>query len=276
VQLKTMIHLNKFYRFWKRLALALPLASAAIMPGTAGAVSEETFDVLQIGTATYRNVTVTTKEKNYVFILHSAGMTNLKVADLTPELRTKLGYEDPAAAAPPTKTPTAWAKQTLSKLDVPKVKNIEAQVAGLWTPDGIRAKLPLQEITPKVLWTLVGLAIAAWLFHSYCCLLICQKAGSEPGPLIWIPLLQLLPLLKAASMSFWWLIVFLVPGINLIAQVVWFFKIAQARGKGLGMALLLVFPLTCPFAMLYLAFSGGTPRRKVGPRRVQIMTLETA
>jgi len=259
-----------------RRLLGILLTVAGMAAVDVKASLEQTFSVLQVGTTTYRNVTVTTKEKNYVFILHSAGMTNLKVADLTPELRTKLGYEDPAAAAPPTKTPTAWAKQTLSKLDVPKVKNIEAQVASLWTPDGIRAKLPLQEITPKVLWAFVGLAIAAWLFHSYCCLLICQKAGSEPGPLIWVPLLQLLPLLKAASMSFWWFVGFLVPGINLIAQVVWFFKIAQARGKGLGMALLLVFPLTCPFAMLYLAFSGGTPRRKEGPRRVQIMTLETA
>jgi hypothetical protein len=219
---------------------------------------------------------VTTKSKNYVFILHSTGMTNIKVADLTPELRTQLGYEDPAAKPAQPKTPTAWAKQTLSKLEVPKVKNLEAQVAGFWTPDAIRARLPLKEITPTTLWALVGLALAAYLFHSYCCLLICRKAGVEPGPLVWIPLLQLFPLLKAASMSPWWFVAFLLPGINLLAQVVWFFKIARARGKGLGIALLLIFPLTCPFAMLYLAFSGGSPRKKERLGRVPIMTLETA
>lgn len=266
---------SKAFKPVMRRLIGLLFLVAGMAAVDVNASLEQNFSVLQVGTTTYHNVTVTTKEKNYVFILHSAGMTNLKVADLTPELRAKLGYEDPAAAAP-TKTPTAWAKQTLSKLDVPKVKNFEAQVAGLWTPNAIRAKLPLQEITPKILWALIGLGIAAWLFHSYCCLLICQKAGSEPGPLIWVPVLQLLPLLKAASMSLWWFFAFLVPGINLIAQVVWFFKIAQARGKGLGMALLLVFPLTCPFAMLYLAFSGGSPRQKEAPRRMQIMTLETA
>jgi hypothetical protein len=240
------------------------------------AALEQTFNLFQVGTTTYRNVTVTTKDKNYVFILHSAGMTNIKVADLTPELRAKLGYEDPAAAPAPSKTPTAWAKQTFSKLEVPKVKNLEAQVAGLWTPNAIRAKLPLQEINPSALWAIVGLVLAAYLFHSYCCLLICRKSGSEPGPLIWVPVLQLFPLLKAASMSPWWFLAFLVPGINLIAQVVWFFKIAQARGKGLGIALLLVFPLTCPFAMLYLAFSGGNPRIKPRSRPMGIMTLGTA
>ncbi len=237
---------------------------------------EQTFNVFQVGTTTYRNVTVTTKNKNYVFILHSAGMTNIKVADLTPELRTQLGYEDPAATAAQSKTPAAWAKQTLSKLDVPKVKNLQAQVAGMWTPSAIRAKLATLTVSPKDLWILVGLVFALYLFHSYCCLLICQKAGGEPGPLIWVPVLQWLPMLKAASMSPLWLFVFLVPGVNLIALVLWFFKIAHACGKGLGVALLLVFPLTFPFAMLYLAFSGGRPRIKTSSRRVPIMTLETA
>jgi len=258
-------------RLFGILFLAACLSAVDVRAGL-----EQTFNVFQVGPTTYRNVTVTTKNKNYVFILHSAGMTNIKVADLTPELRTKLGYEDPAATPPQSKTPTARAKQTLSKLEVPKVKNLEAQVAGLWTPNAIRAKLSLQEIRPSALWALGGLVLAAYLFHSYCCLLICRKSGREPGPLIWVPVLQLLPLLKAASMSPWWFVAFLVPGINLIAQVVWFFKIAQARGKGLGIALLLVFPLTCPFAMLYLAFSGGSPRIKARSRPVGIMTLGTA
>lgn len=240
------------------------------------AALEQTFKVFQVGTTMYRNVTVTTKNKNYIFILHADGMTNIKVADLSPELRTELGYEDPAATPAQSKTPTAWAKQTLSKLEVPKVKNLEAQMAGLWRPNAIRATLPVQEISPKALWILAGLFLAAYLFHSYCCLLICQKSGCEPGPLIWVPVLQLFPLLKAASMSPWWFVAFLVPGISLIAQVVWFFKIARARGKGLGIALLLVFPLTCPFAMLYLAFSGGSPRTKAPSRPVGIMTLGTA
>src|SRR5437764_116939 len=75
----------------------------------AQAALEQSFEMLQVGTATYHNVTVTTKNKNYVFILHSKGMTNLKVSDLTPELRAKLGYEDLSAAAVKTNSPVAWA-----------------------------------------------------------------------------------------------------------------------------------------------------------------------
>jgi hypothetical protein len=88
-------------------------------------------------------------------------------------------------------------------------------------------------------------------------------------------LLQLFPLLKAAVMSPWWFLAFLVPGVNLVAQVVWCVKITRARGKAFLIALLLMFPLTSPFAALYLAFSDGKRPRKE-PRRVAIMTLETA
>jgi hypothetical protein len=267
---------NKALEAMARRLLGILFLVACLWAVDVKAALEQTFNVFQVGTTTYRNVTVTTKNTNYVFILHSTGMANIKVADLTPELRTQLGYEDPAATAAQRKTPTAWAKQTLSKLEVPKVENLRAQVSSMWTPNAIRAKLPIQEITPRVLWALVGLVLAAYLFHCYCWLLICQKAGCESGPLIWVPVLQLVPMLKAASMSLWWFLAFLLPGINLIAQVVWFFKIAQACGKGLGTAFLLVFPLTCPFAILYLAFSGGSPRIKAKLRRVPIMTLETA
>src|ERR1051325_5010067 len=56
---------------------------------------EETFPVLTIGTQTYTNVTVTTKAKNYVMLMHSTGLANIKVSELTPALRDKLGYGPP-------------------------------------------------------------------------------------------------------------------------------------------------------------------------------------
>lgn len=254
--------------------LALAVCAFLLWPFGANAALEQSFDVLKIGTTTYRNVTVTTKSKNYIFILHSTGMTNIKVNDLPPDLRTQLGYDLPPAPESKTNTPAVWARQALGKIEVPQVKQLESGLLGLYH-SGPASRISLPPLTRNFL--LIGLAVllALYLFHSYCCMLICRKTGSEPGILVWLPVLQLLPLLKAAGMSLWWFLVFLVPGLNLIAQVWWFIKITQARGKGFLVALLLIFPLTSPFAAMYLAFS-GSPRPRKETRRVEIMTLEAA
>ena len=238
-------------------------------------MAEQSFDLLRIGATTYRNVTVTTRSKDYIFILHSTGMTNLKVGDLPADVRTKLGYADPAATSAQTNASALWARQTLSKIDLPQVKQFEQQLMG-WSGIGPASiESSVEELSPKGLLVVVAILLALYLFHSYCCLLICAKAGSPPGALVWVPLLQLFPLLKAAAMPLWWFVVFLVPGLNVIAHIVLCIKLAQARRKTFLVALLLIFPLSSPFAAAYLAFSGGRPRRK-DDRRIEIMTLETA
>ena len=65
------------------------------------AANDETFGVLQVGDHTYHDVTVRTKAKDYVFILHSSGMTSIKVTQLPIEVRQKLGYTEKAPALTP-------------------------------------------------------------------------------------------------------------------------------------------------------------------------------
>lgn len=255
----------------------LILAMALLMPSLVRATLEQSFDVLQVGATTYRNVTITTKNKNYIFVVHSQGMASIKVSDLSSDVLVKLGIQDPKAIEVKTNTPTAWAKQTLAKLDSQDVKQVRAQLAGIFGPGNPLARFHEAPISRNALLIAGAALFAFYLFHCYCCLLICRKAAGEPGALIWVPLFQLFPLLKAASMSPWWFAGFLVPGLNLIAQILWCVKISQARGKGFWAALFLIFPLTSPFAALYLAFSGGANSKKQHRnRRVEIMTLEAA
>jgi hypothetical protein len=251
------------------------LIALLFVPIGASAALEQTFDVVQIGTTTYRNVTVTTKTKNYIFILHSTGMTNIKVADLPQDLRTKLGYEDPAAAKTKPNLSAVWAKQTLSKIELPQMKRIQEQLSGFLNQGQKGMPLRLPALSRDVLIIAASALLGLFLLQSYCCMLICRKVGTEPGVWAWLPLLQLFPMLRAASMSLWWFAGFLIPGFNLVALILWSVRITQARGKGLWVAILLIFPLSSPFAVLYLAFSG--PRRaKKADRRVEIMTLEAA
>lgn len=255
---------NKRAGQWCRWLVVLLLWAAM----GAHAALEEKFDVLQIGTHTYKNVTVTTKAKNYIFILHSAGMTNIRVQDLPPELREQLGYgQKPATESKPA---LAWLKHSTSVLEKEQLPQLEQRVRGLSEVHSALMSLA----NPRRLPIVLGVALLFYLFFCYCCGAICQKAGHPPGVLVWLPVLQLLPMLRAARMSAVWLLAFLVPVLNLVAQIVWCFKIVKARAKSPVLALLLLLPVTNLFAFLYLAFSDAPP--PVEKPVVEIMTLDAA
>src|SRR2546421_3702535 len=79
-----------------RTLLRLLLLVAFLMASSAVSLAiDETFPVLQVGTRTYTNATITTKAKTYVFVMHSSGMETIKVQDLPREVQQKLGYLAP-------------------------------------------------------------------------------------------------------------------------------------------------------------------------------------
>ncbi|HLH52237.1 MAG TPA: hypothetical protein VKY92_01280 [Verrucomicrobiae bacterium] len=244
------------------------------LPALVWADTDQTFDVLQVGTTTYRNVTVTTHNSNYVFLVYPGGMASIKVSDLSNEVRAKLGYKEPEPPKPKP-TPALWARQTLSKIDTSEVRQVQTQLSGLLAPGHAMSRLNAIPMTRNFLIAAGGIAAALYLAYCFCCLLICRKSGVEPGLLIWLPVLQMFPLLKAARMSPWWFLGFFVPVLNLAASILWCIRIADARGKTFVVALLLILPVTSPFAFLYLALSAGPSSRKEN-RRIEIMSLEAA
>ncbi len=257
--------------FFSRLMI-LALALGMMCPTLLRAATEETFDVLQIGTQTYRNVTVTTKTKNSIFIMHSAGMNTIKVAELPAEIQAKLGYDGATGSQVATaKRPalSTWTKQTFTKMKAPQMKDLQKQ----WHASA-PAGLATVDLTPSLLLSAAGALVLFYLLICYCGMLICHKSGHPPGALVWMPVLQMVPLLRAAQMSPAWLLAFFVPVLNIIAQIVWCFSISKARGKSPWVGFFLVLPVTSLIAYLYLALS-DQPRPKE-ERVVEIMTLEAA
>ena len=99
------------------------------------------------------------------------------------------------------------------------------------------------------------LALGLYVFYSYCLKLICQKAGRDPGVLIWIPFVQLVPLLGVAGLSVWMILLFFVPIANFVLGIVMWVKICQARGKSGWLVLLMFVPIANLIFVPYLAFS---------------------
>jgi hypothetical protein len=162
----------------------------------------------------------------------------------------------------------------MASLEVPRVKQLEQQVTDTWRGH-VPQKLPsLAQIDRRMLMIGAGILLFVYLFFCYCCKLICEKAGGEPGVLVWLPLVQIFPMLRAARMPAMWFVGLLVPILNLVVSVLWCFKIAKARGKGVWVGIFLLLPVTNLLAFLYLAFSNGTAAK--ADKRVEIMTLEAA
>src|SRR5439155_7078665 len=252
--------------------IILGLAAGMMRPGLSLATTEETFDVLEIGTHTYKNVTVTTKAKNQIFIMHSAGMSTLKVSDLPPELLAQLGY-GAASGAPKANgshpTLSTFTKQTFTKIKAPQMKDLQKQ----WHASA-PAGLATVDLTPNLLLAAGVALVLLYLLMCYCSMLICRKSGHPPGALVWIPVLQMIPLLRAAQMSPAWILAFFVPVLNVVAQIIWSFSISKARGKSAWVGFFLVLPITSFIAYLYLALSDQAPPKE--ERVVDMMTLETA
>jgi len=85
------------------------------------------------------------------------------------------------------------------------------------------------------------------------------KAG-QPGWASLVPLYNAYVLLTIAGRPGWWLIMLLIPLVNVVAAIVLFVDIAKSYGKGTGFALGLI--LLSPIFMLILGFGDAT---YVGP-----------
>jgi len=233
--------------------MCLTMTAFLAQAGSITFAPDQKFDVLQTKTTVYKNVTVTKKAKTCIFIRHSSGIVNIQLADLPDDVLETLGYPTAAQQA------QASAKVLPAKLSIPSVPPQLAQKVEQAYQKFAPAWAPRITINTGVLLLALGTLIAVYLFFCYCSMLICQKTHTEPGALVWVPALQLFPLLRAAGMSRVWFVAFFVPLLNVVAQIVWYVKIVQARGKSIWVAVLLLLPLSGPFAFLYLAFSSAAP-----------------
>jgi hypothetical protein len=251
--------------WWRSLLLTAALALLVNAPA-----ADLHLPLLRTKTVTYTNVTVTGKSATDLYITHSRGMGNVKISAIEDdEAMRALGFK--------VQTPNAGgsvpAFSGLNSISSAKIKAhfLQATRPYLEKFPALAAFRP----EPKILWLAAGGAVAFYLAFCYCLKLICLKAGQVPGALIWLPLLQTIPMFRAARMSPGWLLACLIPGLNLVAQILWSFKIVKARGKSVWVAVALLFPVTALFAFLYLAFSRavGDLADAPGPSKSRPMAL---
>ena len=125
---------------------------------------------------------------------------------------------------------------------------------------------------------LLGLFIylGVYIFFCYCFKLICQNAGKDPGILIWIPLLQVFPLLQAAELEPWKIVLFLVPVYNIVFLIIMWVNILKAINKNPWLVILLFVPVVNVFLIPYLAFTSNLTQPETGPSAMPSSTISSS
>lgn len=113
-----------------------------------------------------------------------------------------------------------------------------------------------------------GASSVVWLVLAFAWLALILVAGwklyvkaGQAGWVSIIPILNVLGLLKIIHRPLWWIVLFLIPIVNIVAWIIAMNDLSKAFGRGLGTTLLLVF-LT-PIGYLLLGF--GSDRYELTP-----------
>ncbi len=213
-------------------------------------------DSLTISSQTFTNVIVYSRDSQYIFFEHASGVGSATVSELDPAALQRLGL----SVDPPKQNAGAVARSFLR----PSFR--------------LRDIGQLSSIGLTSLIVMLILAVGLYLYCSFLFWLICVKVGAEPGISVWLPVVQVIPLLRAAGMSVLWPIFLLLllvfsfafraflgqhawaMGISgasagFIFFLTWSFKICSARKKSPLLAAFMVVPGVNFFALLYLAGS---------------------
>ena len=88
-------------------------------------------------------------------------------------------------------------------------------------------------IIPMFIGLTITIALIAGIWKTF------EKAG-KPGWAAIVPFYNLIVMLEIAGKPIWWIILFLIPFVNIIFSIILYIDLAKNFGKGLGFALGLI------------------------------------
>lgn len=96
-----------------------------------------------------------------------------------------------------------------------------------------------------------------WVFVAFCWAKLGEKLGVPFGKgFLWsiIPILNVIFILQLAAKPIWWVVLFLIPIVNIVVLVLAFMAIAEKRGKPNWWGILMIVPFANIVVFLMLAF----------------------
>lgn len=101
----------------------------------------------------------------------------------------------------------------------------------------------------------VCFALGMYVYVALAIYTIAQKTNTENAWLAWIPILNILLILNIAKKPLWWLVLFLIPLVNIVIAVLVWMGVAEARNKPGWWGILMIVPVVGLIVPGYLAWS---------------------
>lgn len=105
------------------------------------------------------------------------------------------------------------------------------------------------------LFVFLVFALAMYLYTALCLQTIARKTNTADSWLAWIPIANLILMLKIARKPLWWILLCLIPLVNVVIMVIVWMEIAKARNKPQWWGILMLVPVANLIAPGYLAFA---------------------
>ena len=151
--------------------------------------------------------------------------------------------------------PTRWGlRSSLAVLVMTAATGVAASARTAWALQDENRTMPLV-FAGAFLMVFLVFALVTYIFMALCLQTIAKKTNTPDSWLAWIPIANFILMLNIAHKPVWWIVLMLIPLVNIVMVVIVWMEIAKARGKPEWWGILTIVPLLNFVAHGYLAFA---------------------
>jgi hypothetical protein len=108
------------------------------------------------------------------------------------------------------------------------------------------------------LFLLLLILVIFYVYMAVCLIKIARKTKTEKAWMAWIPIANIILMLQIAKKPLWWLVLFFIPGANIVFTVLVWMEISKILGHPEWLGLLMIVPVATLVIPGYLAFSDAS------------------
>ncbi len=99
------------------------------------------------------------------------------------------------------------------------------------------------------------ISLVIYVFVAFALMTIAEKTNTENGWFAWIPILNIILMLQVAKKPIWWIILLLIPIVNIVVAIIVWMAIAEIRNKPSWWGILIIIPVVDLIIIGLLAWS---------------------